>query len=62
MTPLRQRMIEEGSCWVPGWWKYGRVACLQDLCNGGRGRREPATTREEPPPLWLYRIWTTFRG
>ena len=26
---------------------------MQGLCDGGRGRREPATLREESPPSWL---------
>jgi transposase-like protein len=35
----------DGSCWDPGWWAQGWVASLRGLCDGGRGRREPATPR-----------------
>ena len=55
------RAFTPGSCWVPGWWERGWVACLPGFCDGGRGRREPATPREEPPPSWLHRIWSTSR-
>ena len=34
-------------------WLLGGVAQLED---------EPATPGEEPPPPWMYRIWTPFRG
>src|SRR3982751_6519835 len=57
----RLRPNPGGSCWDPGWWERGWVARLQGLCDGGRGRREPATPREEPLPSWLDRIWTIFR-
>ena len=39
----------------------GWVAWPQGLCDGARGGREPATPREEPPPSWLHRIWSTSR-
>src|SRR3954453_23313788 len=45
-----------GSYWVPGWWEEVWVACLQDLCDSRRGRREPAILREDPR-IWRYRIW-----
>ena len=48
-----------GSYWVPGWWEEVWVACLQGLYDSRRGRREPATRREDPP-IWRYRIWSTL--
>src|SRR4051812_3613220 len=48
--------IRDGSYWVPGWWEEVWVACLQDLCDSRRGRREPATLREDPR-IWRYRGW-----
>ena len=57
----RHNVIVGGSCWDPGWWAQGWVASLRGLCDGGRGRREPATPRAERPPSWLQRIWSTSR-
>src|SRR3954454_3285060 len=49
IAPRGARNIREGSYWVPGWWEGVWVACLEGLCDSRRGRREPATGREDPP-------------
>src|SRR3954447_9215507 len=52
------RVIADGSYWVPGWWEEVWVASLQGLYDSRRGRRKPATGREDLR-IWRHRIWST---
>src|SRR3954469_12712667 len=54
----RCHVFARGSYWVPGWWEEVWVACLQGLYDSRRGRREPATGREDLR-IWRHRIWST---